>query len=247
MLYTITDNCGYCYDTTTLLALYLQMLNIMNRVDFDIARDFEVKLTPNTATEQIAAAFANSKLLTNNLPKIPTETTIGGMFAHIRKEANRQQMGTFQYITMVDCLTNGDQLGALSLLIHKPEFNRGCANETIPLAVTTIEGIEDYVYEHNRKEDLPFVIVPATWTGRTWVVAGIFSESDWMTKAGYVPGPQHDKYAPRWMINDCLRYSVHHPYANSERYDHDPTRQTPRHVLRPRRPAAPGLHLRLRV
>ena len=62
------------------------------------------------------------------------------------------------------------------------------------------------------------MIVPATWTGRTWIVAGIFSESDWMTKAGYVPGPQHDKYAPRWMINDCLRYSVHHPYAISERY-----------------------------
>ena len=130
MLYTITDNCGYCYDTTTLLALYLQMLNIMNRVDFDIARDFEVKLTPNTATEQIAAAFANSKLLTNNLPKIPTETTIGGMFAHLRKEANRQEMGMFQYLTMVDCLTNGDRSAHLACSSTSP--NSTVAAPTTP-------------------------------------------------------------------------------------------------------------------
>lgn len=125
MLYIVEDNCGYRYHCNSLLNLYRQMLAIMERVDYELSQDFEVTSEPNTSTEQLAAIFANSPL--RNAPRVelaevPTKTTLGGMFAHLRRQASRKEMGIFQYLTWADCQANGDTMPAMVMLIHEDDF-----------------------------------------------------------------------------------------------------------------------------
>lgn len=210
MLYILEDNCGYRYPCNSLLHLYRQMLVIMERVDYELSQDFEVTSEPSTSTEQLAAIFADSPLRSApriELAEVPTKTTLGGMFAHLRKQAARKEMGIFQYLTWADCQANGDVMPAMVMLIHEDDFRQEKANDILPLDICTIEGIEDWAFAHNCKTDASWCVVPATWNGKQWTVAGVFTEQEWMTKAGWVPGPSNN--APRWMRSNCLRYSVH--------------------------------------
>jgi hypothetical protein len=212
MLHTITDDCGYTYSCTSLLNLYRQMLVIMERVNFGESRDFKITSEPNTTAEQLANIFANSPLKDKpriELAEVPTKARFGDMLACLRKQAARKEMGMFQYLTWADCQANGDVMPTMVLLIHKPDFDRLQANDILPLDICTIEDVEDWAFEHNRKEDASWCVVPATWNGTQWTTAGVFSEQEWMTKSGWIPAPAADKHALRWMSKCCVRYCVH--------------------------------------
>ena len=154
------------------------------------------------------------------------------MLAHLRKQASRKEMGIFQYLTWADCQANGDVMPAMVLLIHKPDFRQEKANNILPLDICTIEDVEDWAFAHNRKTDASWCVVPATWNGTQWTVAGVFTEQEWMTKVRLDARSQQQRSPLDAQKLPALQRACLLLREPAQ------TRRAPRNLLRPRQPTA---------